>query len=122
MQTDEEIHLKITEQDGVCIVEFEDRKILEELSITQIGEELSRLVERKDGIRLLLNFRNVEHMSSAALGMLITLKKQVEDRGGRLMLCHISPQIFEVFRITQLYKLFEIHDTQAQALAAFARP
>lgn len=114
-------HLKIRQADGVAHVEFADRKILEELSIQEIGEELDRLVESLPGARLLLNFKNVDHLSSAALGMLVTLNKKVKERGGELKLSDINRQIFEVFKITKLNRLFEIHDTAEQATAAFSR-
>ena len=112
-------NLKITKEGDVYMVEFEDRKILDELSITQIGEQLSELVSSNPGIRLLLNFKNVEHLSSAALGTLITLEKQVKEERGRLKLSNIRPQIFEVFKITRLNRLFEIHDTADAALQSF---
>ena len=51
--------LKVTHSDGICVVEFADRKILEELSINQIGEELTRLAEQHQPTNLLLNFKNV---------------------------------------------------------------
>lgn len=114
-------HLKIRHADGVAQVEFADRKILEELSIQEIGDELDRLVESTAGVRLLLNFRNVDHLSSAALGMLVTLNKKVKERNGELRLSDINRQIFEVFKITKLNRLFEIHDTAEQALAGFSR-
>lgn len=112
-------HLNITKVDGVYVAEFADRKILEELCITEIGEELSSLVASEPGIRLLLNFENVEHLSSAALGVLIQLNKQVAGVNGRLKLSNIKPQIFEVFKITRLDKLFEIHTKVQHALKGF---
>ncbi|MFQ6047762.1 MAG: STAS domain-containing protein [Phycisphaerae bacterium] len=112
-------HLKISKSDGVCVVEFADRKILEELCITEIGEELAALVDRQPGIKLLLNFSNVEHLSSAALGMLITLNKRISENGGVLKLSDIHPQIYEVFKITRLNKVFEIYSTAADALRSF---
>lgn len=114
-------HLKIKQANGVSMVEFADRKILEELSIQEIGEELTRLVDEQQGIRLLLNFKNVDHLSSAALGMLITLNKKVKERSGELKLSDINRQIFEVFKITRLTRMFEIHDTADEAIAGFAR-
>ncbi|MCC6357549.1 MAG: STAS domain-containing protein [Phycisphaerales bacterium] len=112
-------HLRIKRANGISMVEFADRKILEELSIQEIGEELDRIVESEPGIRLLLNFRNVDHLSSAALGMLITLRKKVENQNGDLKLSDINKQIFEVFKITRLNKMFDIHDTADQAVAQF---
>src|SRR5262249_51807878 len=58
--------------------------------------------------KLLLNFGNVEYLSSAALEMLVTLNKKVTQAAGELILCNIAPQIYEIFEITKLNKLFRI--------------
>ncbi len=116
---DNQTHLSVRQSAGVNIVEFADRKILDELCINEIGEELSQLVEEKPKPRILLSFKNVEHLSSAALGMLIKLNKQVGETGGALKLSDIAPPIFEVFKITRLNKLFEIHDSTERALASY---
>lgn len=113
-------NLKIRKQSDVCVVEFEDRKILEEHVINLIGERLGEMVEDQTEPRLLLDFRNVEHLSSAALGMLITLNKQLAERQGQLVLANIHPQIYEVFKITRLNKLFNIQSTTEDAIKAFA--
>lgn len=112
-------HLIVRRSDDIAEVEFADRKILEELSIQEIGDELDKLVESENGIKLLLNFKKVDHLSSAALGMLITLNRKVGERNGRLKLSDINKQIFEVFRITRLNKILEIYPTAEDAKAAF---
>src|SRR5215467_1021949 len=86
----------------VTVVNFVDKKILDEQNIQNIGEQLFSLVEQDGLTRLLLNFGNVEYLSSAALGKLITLNKKVQAVGGKLVLCNIDPQIREVFDITRL--------------------
>ena len=117
--SDERSHLSVIESNSVKMVEFKDRKILEEIAITEIGDELFKLVADTPSIHILLTFKNVEHLSSAALGMLITLNKKVEEASGLLKLSDITPQIYEVFKITRLNKLFQIYDSTELALAAF---
>jgi len=103
----------------VSIVTFIDRKILDEANIQELGRELFHLVEEEQRKKLLLNFSNVEFLSSAALGKLITLDKKVKKAGGQLKLSNIRPEIYEVFAITRLNRLFDIKDDEADALAAF---
>ena len=83
-----------------------------------MGRELFELVEQKR-TKILLNFMNVEFLSSAALGKLITLDKKLKAAKGQLKLSSIRPEIYEVFAITRLNKLFDIHDDEADALATF---
>ncbi len=115
-----QVNLNITNQGNIQVVKFEDRKIIEELMINQIGERLGELIETEDGRRILLDFDKVEHLSSAALGMLITLNKKLSERNGRLVLVNIRPQIYEVFKITRLNKLFNIQKNRDDAIKAFA--
>ncbi len=115
-----QVNLNITNQGNIRVVKFEDRKIIEELMINQIGERLSELADAEDNPRILLDFDHVEHLSSAALGMLITLNKKLSERNGRLVLVNIRPQIYEVFKITRLNKLFNIQKNRDDAIKAFA--
>ncbi len=111
--------VKVRDLSGVSLVEFADRKILDELCIHEIQEELATLVDSSPVGNLLLSFKNVDHLSSAALGMLITLKKQIEQKQGKLKLSDINPQIYEVFKITRLNKIFDIHPSIDKARASF---
>jgi anti-sigma B factor antagonist len=109
---------EVENRKDVSVVCFTDRKILVEQSIQAIGEQLLDVVNQGRK-KLLLNFRNVEYMSSAVLGMLVTLHKKVQAAGGKLVLCCIDPQIREVFQITKLDKVFVIRGEEQESLEAF---
>ncbi len=111
--------LETQEVGEVIVVNFVDRKILDEQNIQKIGEELFSLVDDQGHTKILLNFGNVEYLSSAALGKFITLNKKVQAAGGKLILCNIDAQIYEVFEITRLNKLFNIQKEELVALQAF---
>ncbi len=111
--------LQLSEVGDVSVVRFVDRKILDEANIQELGQELFHLIEDERRKSLLLNFSSVEFLSSAALGKLITLDKKVKAAGGKLKLSNIRPEIYEVFAITKLNKLFDIKDDEADALASF---
>ena len=111
--------LQLSQVGEVSVVRFVDRKILDEANIQELGQELFQLIEGEKLKNLLLNFSSVEFLSSAALGKLITLDKKVKANGGKLKLSNIRPEIYEVFAITKLNKLFDIKDDEADALASF---
>lgn len=111
--------LRVSHDAGVTLVEFVDRNILDEANIQQIGEEISGIIETRAQPRLLISFANVDHLSSAALGTLITINNKVRNKGGQLRLANIDPQIYDVFVITRLNKLFNIHPDTKAALSSF---
>ena len=112
--------LKTARQGNVAVVELVDKKILDEASINQLGEQLFALAAASPAPRLVLDFANVAHMSSSALGMLITLHKRVREKGGLLRLCNILPSIYEVFVITRLNEVFQICSSRDQAVSEAA--
>ena len=103
----------------VTVVKFLDKKILDEAGIQELGLELFSLVEQDNRKSILLNFTNVEFLSSAALGKLITLDRKVKSHKGRLKMSNIRPEILEVFQITKLNKVFDIRADEAEAISAF---
>jgi len=103
----------------VTVVKFVDRKILDEAGIQELGAELFSLIEQDNRRSIVLNFDNVDFLSSAALGKLITLDRKVKSAQGRLKMSNIRPEILEVFQITKLNKVFDIRGEEAEAISAF---
>ncbi|MBT8485510.1 MAG: STAS domain-containing protein [Phycisphaerae bacterium] len=112
--------LRVQEEDGVIRIEFVDRNILDEANIQQIGEEISRIIDASPEPKVLISFDNVDHLSSAALGTLITINNKIRSKDGQLRLANIDKQIYEVFVITKLNKLFQIHEATEEAMASFS--
>ena len=112
-------HLSTETIDGVTVVSFVDTKIVTEENIQEVGDQLYQLVDVEGKKELLLNFGNVQYLSSAALGKLINLKKKVAAVKGKLKLCCIHPDLLEVFRITRLDQVFEIYADEQAALDKF---
>lgn len=111
--------LRVEEQDGIVRIEFVDRNILDEANIQQIGDEITEIIDAQTQPKLLISFRNVDHLSSAALGTLITINHKIRAKDGQLRLADIDPRIHEIFVITKLNKLFHIHDSSEHALESF---
>jgi anti-sigma B factor antagonist len=81
-----------------------------------VGSELIDLIQGRNAPRLVLDFTGVKYLSSAALGKLITLKRKVDQIGGRLRLCEIDSETMDVFKIAKLDDYFEICTDQRAAL------
>ena len=113
--------IETSEVGGVTVARFVERKILEAAHIQELGEELLHLVEHDGNKDLLLDFDNVEFLSSAALNKLIILEKKIKAKSGQMKFCNLTPEIREVFVITRLNQLFDIVDTREKALQDFKR-
>jgi anti-sigma B factor antagonist len=111
--------LDIEEIGDVTIAKFIDKKILDETNIQIIGNQLFGLIDEDSRPKIILDFSNVEYLSSAALGKLIVLDRKVKAAKAKLRLCCVRPEIYEVFEITHLNKVFQMFDNQDKALEGF---
>jgi len=100
----------------VVIATLTDEKILDESQLQGLEGSFLPLVEKTPGVQLIINFENVKFLTSSVLGLLIRISKKVYETEGILRLCSIGPKILEVFRITRLDKIFEIHPDVDEAM------
>jgi anti-sigma B factor antagonist len=113
--------LKITnrEVDGVAVLALEGRIVL--------GEETSALREKVKSLigegkkNILLNLSNVTLIDSSGLGTLVTAYSSAKSGGASLRLCNLGSRSNELLQITKLYTIFEISDTEADAVRAMAK-
>ena len=112
--------VSVVSNKDIRIVEFTNNKILDEANIEGIGQTLRAIIAESDRPKLLLDIATVDHLSSAALGMLINANNLIKQKNGMFRLANIKPNILEVFRITKLDKLFRIQPTRDDAIRSFA--
>jgi anti-sigma B factor antagonist len=111
--------LEINKIHGITIAHLLDDRLVEGNEIEDLAQELYGLIESDGRTKLILNLSSVEFISSAGLGKLVVLQKKMNARGGTLRFCCIRPEVYEVFAVTQLVRLFDIRESEADALAAF---
>ncbi|MCX5660661.1 MAG: STAS domain-containing protein [Planctomycetota bacterium] len=103
----------------VHIIEFLEANILDQVRIENIRNELDAIVDKSPQPKLLLSFQAVTHISSAVLGVLMSLDKKAKAKRGEIRLAHISPSIRQVFSITKLDKVLKIFPTTEEAMLKF---
>lgn len=116
IKTGEDSLLDVTMQNDVGVVSFRTSRILDQSNVQQLGDEFSALLSEAGLKKMVLNFSNVHYMSSAVMGKLVRLQKQLDERGGELRLCHISESIREIFEIMRFDDLFDICESEDEAV------
>ncbi len=104
-------YMGIEERGDVTVVEFCNLKVLDEGRMGEIAGKLYHLVDQEGAKNIVLDFRNLDYMSSAALGKIITLNKKCKEAGGKLVICELPDEypkrdIYSVFLTTHLNKFF----------------
>jgi anti-anti-sigma factor len=107
--------LKVLENGVVTTVQFCEREILDEMRISEMQAELMSLIDAKTRPLVVIDFHNVDHMSSACLGLLVAANTRVNKKEGRLRLANIQPKLMTVFALTKLDLVLKISSTRTGA-------
>jgi anti-sigma B factor antagonist len=75
-------------------------------------------IKDKHTPKVLLNLKNVRYIDSSGIASLVEGLKAARDNGARLILYGLSPSVREVLELSRLQKIFEIYDSEEQALAS----
>ena len=101
--------------DGIVVVEVGGR--LDEASCEYFFGCMESLIEEGHR-RLVVDAADLGYVNSIGLGMLIRGQSRLRTRGGELHLAALQGTVAEVLRITHLDRLFDIHSTVEDAIAA----
>ena len=113
--------LKMTnrEVDGVSVVALDGRIVL--------GEESNALREKVKSLigegkkKVVLNMANITFIDSAGLGTLVAAHHSAKSQGAALKLAHLGSKFQEVLQITKLLTVFDVYNTEAEAVSSFAK-
>lgn len=67
--------------------------------------------------RVVMNMSKVRYIDSSGVASLVEGLKASRDVGSRLILFGLSPSAREVLQLSRLLKIFEVYDSEDQALA-----
>ena len=86
----------------------------------RLNESILTLVRGEPEGQWVLDLSRLSYMGSAALGLMVNLRQQIKQSGGRLVLCGLSPQLMHIFKTCCMERLFRIAKTREDAIAEAA--
>ena len=85
------------------------------------ADDMSQLLERGDEYRdkdYVLNFSGVNFLNSSNIARLLKFRKTVITQKGRVLLCGMNNDVWGLFLVTGLDKVFDFESDVATALAS----
>jgi anti-anti-sigma factor len=110
--------VEVQQAEGVTVVRFTRRTILDPDAIEAVGDRLLGLVRDEGCRKLVLSFGEVESLTSSMLGKFVGLHQAVEDGGGRMVFAHVDPFLQQIFHICNLPPGIATYPDEASAVAA----
>ena len=110
------MEITIRETDGVRIVAFTGN--LDTNTDPEAESQINELLEA-GADKILINFENLNYISSAGLRVLLATAKKLLASGGSLKICSLNKTVQEVFDISGFSTILSLGPSETEALAAF---
>lgn len=112
-------YLDVKRVGDALILKFTRTDMTDAAFITKIGDEIYRLIKGADKPRVVVDFAQVERLSSATLGMLVALRKVVTKQNGQMRVSNIAADLMEIFKMTRLDVTLQVCGSNEAAIGSF---
>ncbi len=89
-----------------------------EPELNDVLKDTTEVVRQRGNCDIVLDFSQVDIITSSSLSKLLKLRKVLLDCEHRLILCSVSPATKGIFSVTALEGIFEVVDDRFAALAS----
>jgi len=108
--------IETRESQGIQIVAFEGN--LDTNTSPEAESKINELIDAGNQ-KLLVNFEQLNFISSAGLRVLLATVKKLNASGGELRICSLNPTVQEVFDISGFVTILSVKGTEEEALSSF---
>ena len=84
--------------------------------------DVTRELIRQGHMKVVLNLQDVPYIDSTALGEIIRTYTSVIRKGGSVKLLNVSSHVHQLMVITRLLSVFDLFDSEADAVKSFGKP
>jgi len=110
------MEINIREVNSINIVEFTGN--LDTNTAPEAESQINGLLD-SGASKILVNFEDLNYISSAGLRVLLATAKKMLASGGSLKICSLNSTVQEVFDISGFSTILTLAENEADALAAF---
>lgn len=100
---------KITVEKGITTISFNVASLTAGGGLEEVTQKISELINNQSPRSIIVDFTGVKFFSSQTLGILLDARKKLASYNGNIAISGINPQLYRVFKITNLDKIFKFY-------------
>src|SRR4030042_1889603 len=101
-----------------AIVAFKSASISNMEEIAAASRQIKEFIEAEQPKEMVVDFELVKFFSSAVLGLLLDIRAKLKTYDGEVVISSINPQLYRVFKITHLDRIFKFFPDKENAIKA----
>ena len=111
-----DFNTSIKEQGDISIINL--RGYLDAHTAPELESAIENIIKQGKS-KILVNFRDLDYISSAGLGVFMAFIEEVREKGGDIKLADMKPKVFSVFDLLGFPLLFDVEKEEFSAIMKF---
>jgi stage II sporulation protein AA (anti-sigma F factor antagonist) len=83
-----------------------------------VKSRMEEAILRGDCKHIVLSMKELSFMDSSGLGVVIGRYKQITAKGGKMVVCDVSPAVYRLFEMSGLFKILAFEENERNALSS----
>jgi anti-anti-sigma factor len=113
-------HLTANIDQNVLVLTITETELQDENLAAALGEELLDAVTEFTVSKVVIDMQRLNYMSSVAFRPLLRLRSKLQETGGRMILCGLSPVVGDIFYTTKMLNTSGVFEAPFQMEADVA--
>ena len=110
------VNIETTREGKVTLMIFEAGSISNVEEITAISNKIREFIEENHPNKIVVDFEKVKFFSSQVLAVLLDIRAKLKAYDGKVVISAIKPQLYRIFKITNLDKVFNFFPDRESAI------
>lgn len=101
----------VEEKGDVVVIRLKGR--LDAASSPQLEKQINSIIDAGH-FKLILNFTQVEYLSSAGMRLMLSISKKLKHLEGKVVACSLSDEVMEVIKMAGFHQVLEIYPSEEE--------
>lgn len=83
-----------------------------------VKARMEEAIAKEQTQHVILSLKDLSFMDSSGLGVILGRYKQITSKGGKMVVCDVSPAVYRLFELSGMFKIVAIHENERNAMSS----
>lgn len=83
-----------------------------------VKSRMEEAIAREEIRHVVLSLKDLVFMDSSGLGVILGRYKQITGKGGKMVVCDLTPPVYRLFELSGLFKIVSIQENERSAVSS----
>jgi stage II sporulation protein AA (anti-sigma F factor antagonist) len=112
------VSLQIEFEQGRRVLIVRLKGELDHHSADAVKARMEEAISKEEIRHIILSLKDLTFMDSSGLGVILGRYKQISGKGGKMVVCEVSPSVYRLFQLSGLFKIISIQANERSAISS----